>query len=65
MVVQCCQCKKVRVSALNDAQSRWVDIRRAELNPLDVSHGYCPSCARIAFEEINALVRPPQLAVNA
>jgi hypothetical protein len=64
MVVQCCQCKKVKVSGTNVARPSWVDNRRVEFDPREVSHGYCPSCARKAFAEIHAYARNSELLAS-
>lgn len=45
MTVQCCVCKKIRVSP-----SIW-KISEEEIHE-EVSHGYCEPCAAKAFAEI-------------
>ncbi len=51
MVVQCCVCRKVRVAG------RWVSGEELVREQSGISHGYCPPCAAVAFEEIRALNR--------
>ena len=56
MVIECCVCKRMR------ADGRWV--HRDDPGPADadVSHGYCPECARKAFKEIQLLHAKPMVA---
>jgi hypothetical protein len=46
MVIQCCVCKKVRNG------SAWAKTTVSDSHECDVSHGYCPVCAKKAFAEI-------------
>jgi len=56
MIVQCCQCKKVRKG------NRWVKASGSELVGRCVSHGYCPTCAARVFAQIQALLSSKELA---
>ena len=49
MRVQCCVCKKVRRGAT------WIRVTESTLSGARVSHGYCPKCAKQAFEELEKL----------
>jgi hypothetical protein len=64
MVVQCCQCKKIRVTASHNSRTGWIDGRNIEILPAEISHGYCPACASKAFAEIRAYARGPRLLVR-
>lgn len=46
MKVQCCVCQKIRQG------ERWRFALYGELEGESVSTGYCPECAKIAFESI-------------
>lgn len=50
MVVQCCLCQKVRQG------KQWESVSESTKLPKEVSHGYCPTCAKQAFEEIRQLL---------
>ncbi len=43
--IQCCVCKRVR------AGDKWVKPRRG-FSTRNRTHGYCPECAKAAFEQI-------------
>lgn len=49
MIVQCCVCGKTRQGGI------WRNIA----TPLggQVSHGYCPVCAEVAFKELTGKVK--------
>lgn len=49
MTVQCCKCKKVRVS------DQWMKETVADTK--SVSHTYCPDCLSVAREEIKELTK--------
>lgn len=48
MWVQCCVCKKVRRG------SKWGRIEIPVEDRHQVSHGYCPACANLAFKQAEA-----------
>ena len=55
MVIQCCQCKKLRKG------KRWVKAAGANMAGRRVSHGYCPTCAAKAFAQIEDLLSSGEL----
>ena len=55
MVIQCCQCKKLRKG------KRWVKAAGTHLAGQRVSHGYCPTCAAKAFAQIEDLLSSAEL----
>ncbi|MFA5125267.1 MAG: hypothetical protein WC473_05615 [Patescibacteria group bacterium] len=46
MIVQCCVCRRVRLSGVSGVSWAEQAIPPGE----DVSHGYCPECAAKAYE---------------
>lgn len=47
MITQCCACRKVRQG------EHWVEQTQALPSGEQVSHGYCPVCARDAYRAAN------------
>lgn len=48
MIVQCCVCKKIRYG--NNVWKHAAE--KQDSIHLEASHGYCPKCAKAAFQEI-------------
>ncbi|MBI5091844.1 MAG: hypothetical protein HZB26_05290 [Candidatus Hydrogenedentes bacterium] len=46
MTKQCCVCKKVNTGAT------WITVAYPESAAAHASHGYCPTCAAVAFAEV-------------
>ena len=52
MVIQCCVCRKIRQG------TSWVAAQQTPQNRNEVSHSYCPECAKRAIEEIRSQSKP-------
>lgn len=49
IIVQCCDCKKVRI---DDKQNIWKYKPIPDYCKKNISHGYCPDCFEKAIKEI-------------
>jgi hypothetical protein len=46
VITQCCACQKIRQG------THWVEQSEVVLSDEPVSHGYCPACAKDAYQAI-------------
>ena len=55
MKIQCCVCKKVKQG------DTWTTVAHPEVVAAHASHGYCPTCAAVAFAEIEQIAAARKL----